>query len=129
MQTLVAHFEDPQTPEEASDLLGTPATQLSDADIRSLFKGDPDSANWYGSVFSITVPKEDAQERLTSNIFESTGEGYEDLGEDGFTRVYYKVMPSGFVPGGPAAAAGRKRRAKKTLRKKRKLTRKSRKRA
>lgn len=118
MQTLVAHFEDPQTPEEASALLRTKATPVSDMDVTFLFAGDEDLSNYYGAVFSITLPKEEARARLTTNVFK-TGEGYEDLGEGGFTRVYYKPMPS--LPRRAAAAAGRKR---KTFKKKRLMSRK-----
>jgi hypothetical protein len=125
MQRLVAHFEDPQTTEEASELLGTKATPLSKRVITSLFPEEPDAAdNYYGAIFSITLPYREAQLRLTSNVFESTGEGTEDLGPDGFTRVYYKLMPGQTAPSllaPAAAAAGRKR---KTFKKKRLMSRK-----
>ena len=114
MQTLIAHFEDPQSPEEATELLRTKATPVPDSELVFLFPGDPDLANYYGAVFSITLPKDEARARLTTNVFK-TGEGYEDLGEDGFTRVYYKPMPTGYLPKAAAAAAGRKR---KTFKKK-----------
>lgn len=120
--TLVAEFEDPQSIETASELLGTHATQLSRRVIRTLFPEDPDPDNYYGAVFSITLPYEEAQSRLTSNILESTGQGMEYLGEDGTTRVYYKLMPGQSAPRLLAApAAGRRR---KTFKKKRLMSRK-----
>jgi len=121
--TLIAHFEDPQSTEKASRLLRTRATPLSKRVITTLFPEEPEAAdNYYGAVFSITLPYQEAQTRLTSNIFESTGEGTEDLGPDGFTRVYYKPMPAQFVPSvAAAAAAGGKR---KTFKKKRLMSRK-----
>jgi len=118
MQTLIAHFEDPQIPEKASELLRTKATPVSDMDVTFLFAGDEDLSNYHGAVFSITLPKEEARARLTKNVFK-TGEGYEDLGEGGFTRVYYKPMPS--LPTRAAAAAGKRR---KTFKKKRLMSRK-----
>lgn len=120
MQTLLAHFEDPQTPEEASRLLRTKSTPIPDNDVVFLFPGDPDLANYYGAVFSITLPKAEARTRLTAHVFK-TGEGYEDLGEGGFTRVYYKPMPTGYLPKSAAAAAGKRR---KTFKKKRLMSRK-----
>jgi hypothetical protein len=125
MQTLVAHFEDPQSPEKASMLLRTRATPLSKRVITSLFPEEPEAAdNYYGAIFSITLPYHEAQSRLTSNIFEKTGEGTEDLGPDGFTRVYYKLMPGQSATSvlAPAAAAAGGRR--KTFKKKRLMSRK-----
>lgn len=113
MQKLLAHFEDPQTREKASELLRTRATPIPDKDMVFLFPGETEIENYYGAVFSVTLPKEEARRRLTANVFETTGEGYEDLGEGGFTRVYYKPMPTGYLPTSAAAAAGRKRKTRK----------------
>lgn len=125
MQTLLAHFEDPQSPDKATELLRTKATPIPEKDMVFLFPGDPDLPNYYGAVFSITLPKDEARVRLTKNVFH-TGEGYENLGEGGFERAFYKPMPAGYLPSTAAAAAGRKRRTlKKKTRKHRKSIRKS----
>ena len=125
MQTLIAHFVDRLQPKEASYRLRTQAVPLSDKEVDNLFPDDPDRLTWYGKVFLITVPKVDAKSRLTKHVFQSTGEGYETFGDRGGPPdVFYKPVSVQSQPG-----VGGKRRAKKTLRKKRKLTRKSRKRA
>jgi hypothetical protein len=120
--TLAALFEEPMSTEMASELLGARATQLSKRVIRTIFPEELDADSYYGAVFSITLPYGEAQSRLTSNILESTGQGMEYLGEDGTTRVYYKLMPGQSAPRLLAAPAAGKRR--KTFKKKRLMSRK-----
>ena len=117
MQTIVAHFEDPQTPAQASEWLRTPATPLTDRQIRNIFPNvsEEDFELYPGAVFTITVPKSDARKRLTTNVFQPTGEGTETFEE--FNKVYYKEYPT-FA----AAAAGR--RKTRRFKKKRLMSRK-----
>jgi hypothetical protein len=115
MQTIVAHFEDPQETSQASAFLRTPATKLTDRQIRNIFPNvsEEDFGLYPGAVFTIMVPMSDAKKRLTTNIFRPTGEGSEEFG---FNKVFYKEMPNY-----AAAAAGRKTRR---FKKKRLMSRK-----
>ena len=126
MQTIVAHFEDPQSPAEAARLLRTTvARRMTGAEIKQIYPNvaDEDFPDWKRSMFAITLPITEALRRLSMNVndYGNGPEGEEEVAE--FVVVHYRAFPPGMDPGpasmpstaAAAAAAGRRKTKKKRL--------------
>jgi hypothetical protein len=115
MQTIIAHFEDPQTPVQAARLLRTTAVRrITWAEIKQIYPNVAEE-EWKQSMFAITLPITEALRRLSMNVYDygNGPEGEEEVAE--FVVVHYRPFPPGMNPGPvlmpptAAAAAGRRK--------------------